>query len=158
LAHPKSISFNCTLTKYTWAELDLDQQQLCNKAIEASKTAFAPFSKFNVGAAALLENGVFVLGSNQENVAYPSGLCAERVALFACGAQHNGLKIKALAVYVDSFENKAEIPMPCGGCRQVMNQSEVNQGQEMPILLVTMNKDVFLAKNTEMLLPFPFKF
>ncbi|MBI1183051.1 cytidine deaminase [bacterium] len=148
----------CELLIKDQSELSNELNNLCNKAIEASQTANAPFSKFKVGAAALLSDQTVVIGSNQENVAYPSGLCAERVALFACGAQHHNKVVKALAVYVDSFENLEEIPMPCGGCRQVMNQTESDQKTDLQVLLVTKNKKVYIARNTEMLLPFPFRF
>lgn len=152
------ITSTSTLFKYTFNEISDSQKKLVDASIEAAQTAFAPFSNFKVGAAALLTNGTIVIGSNQENVAYPSGLCAERVALFACGAQHNGQVISHLSVYVDSFENKDEIPLPCGSCRQVINQSEVNQKNDISIFLVTKNKDVYVAKNSEVFLPFPFKF
>ena len=154
----RTIKFTSTLTKYSFKELNTELQALVKSSVKASETAFAPFSKFKVGASVLLENGEMVIGSNQENVAYPSGLCAERVALFACGAHFQGVSIKYLAVYVDSFNNPDEIPMPCGACRQVMNQSEVNQTHNFKILLVTKGLDVYEAENTEQLLPFPFKF
>ena len=84
------ITSTSTLFKYTFNEISDSQKKLVDASIEAAQTAFAPFSNFKVGAAALLTNGTIVIGSNQENVAYPSGLCAERVAFFACGPQHNG--------------------------------------------------------------------
>lgn len=146
------------LSKYDFEELETEVQSLVEESIRATESAYAPYSKFKVGAAALLENRKIVIGSNQENAAYPSGLCAERVALFACGANFKDQKITHLAVYVESFENPNEIPMPCGGCRQVINQSEFKQDSAMKILLVTKNKNIYVAENSEQLLPFPFRF
>ncbi|MFY0672230.1 MAG: cytidine deaminase [Bacteroidia bacterium] len=146
------------LLKYEFEELNQNLKELVNESISATESAYAPYSNFKVGAAALLKSGTIVIGSNQENAAYPSGLCAERVALFACGANYKEQKITHLSVYVESFENPNEIPMPCGGCRQVINQSEFKQRSEIKILLVTKNKDIYMAENSEQLLPFPFRF
>lgn len=151
------ISVQCELFEYSLQELNLEEQKLVHMAQEASETAFAPYSKFKVGAAALLESGETVIGSNQENAAYPSGLCAERVALFACGAQHHGTTIKSLAVYTPSF-TRDEVPMPCGSCRQVMQQSEYHQGAPIRILLIVSDTRIYIADSAEVLLPFPFKF
>ncbi|MGB0430907.1 MAG: cytidine deaminase [Bacteroidia bacterium] len=146
------------LLKCEFNELTESEKLLVKNCIEAATDAYAPYSKFKVGAAALLENGKMVKGSNQENAAYPSGLCAERVALFSCGANFKEQKITHLSVYVESFKNENEVPMPCGGCRQVINQSEFRQNQSIKIMLVTKNKDVYIAENSEQLLPFPFRF
>ena len=153
-----SLKAEINIEKYSIDELSKPIQELVNESIKAAESAYAPYSKFNVGAAALLQNGKIVKGSNQENAAYPSGLCAERVALFSCGANFSDQKITYLSVYVDSFDNPNEIPMPCGGCRQVINQSEFRQSEPIKILLVTKNKDDFIAKDSEQLLPFPFRF
>lgn len=154
----ESIKAVIKLLKYEFDELESNVKNLVNESIKATESAYAPYSKFKVGAAALLENGKIVIGSNQENAAYPSGLCAERVALFSCGANYKDQKITHLSVYVESFENPSEIPMPCGGCRQVINQSEFRQDSAIKILLVTKNKDIYIAENSEQLLPFPFRF
>jgi cytidine deaminase len=158
LKERESIKAEIKLLKYEFDELESNVKNLVNESIKATESAYAPYSKFKVGAAALLEKGKIVIGSNQENAAYPSGLCAERVALFACGANFKDQKITHLSVYVESFENPSEIPMPCGGCRQVINQSEFRQDSAIKILLVTKNKDIYIAENSEQLLPFPFRF
>lgn len=129
------------------SELSLEEQKLLKLAKEAAAKAYAPYSHFHVGAAVLLENGVIVSGNNQENAAYPSSLCAERVALFAASAQYPSVAIKALAVTAKS--NKSLINQavtPCGACRQVMIEYEklggkdlkvIMQGEEGPILITT---------------------
>ena len=100
-------------------------------AKSALKTAYAPYSGFFVGASVLLENGEIINGSNQENVAYPSGLCAERVALFYAGARYPDVKVKTIAVSVLSknFE-VTDVISPCGACRQVMAEYEEKQEQQ----------------------------
>src|SRR6185295_5114889 len=91
--------FNISFEQYeSIPELKEGDRHLLTEAIAATKSAYAPYSDFKVGAAVLLDNGTIVKGSNQENAAYPSGLCAERVALFSAGAQYPGIKIKGLAV------------------------------------------------------------
>ena len=104
------------------AELPQDIQSLMEKAIEIRKNAYAPYSRFRVGAALLLDNGKIVLGSNQENAAYPSGLCAERVAIFQAGAVYPDAKIIKMAITAASDTNKTTTPIPpCGGCRQTIS-------------------------------------
>ena len=153
----KKIVKTCELVGFALSELDPAIQKLVIEAKKAISGAFAPYSNFRVSAAALLDDHSIIVGSNQENAAYPSGLCAERVALFAAGAQHPGKKVEALVVYAPDFENTDEVPMPCGACRQVMNQIEQNQQNNIEVLLLTAQDDVFIAKSTEDLLPFPFR-
>ncbi|MGB1270425.1 MAG: cytidine deaminase, partial [Flavobacteriaceae bacterium] len=99
---------------------------LMQKAIDARNTAYSPYSKFNVGAAILMENGKIVIGSNQENAAYPSGLCAERVAIFQAGALYPNVNIKAIAITATSQTKKIMEPIPpCGACRQSMAEYEM---------------------------------
>jgi cytidine deaminase len=106
-------------------DLREDEKNLVIRAREAAFSAYAPYSRFYVGAAVLLENGEIVIGSNQENAAYPSGLCAERVALFAASAQQPGIAIKALAVTARSGDFIINTPVtPCGSCRQVISEYE----------------------------------
>lgn len=154
----EKIAVTCELLKYSLAELGQEEQHLVLESIRAAETAFAPYSKFKVGAALLLVDGTVVIGSNQENAAYPSGLCAERVALFAAGAQYKGIEIKSLSVFTPSFENPSEVPMPCGSCRQVMQQSEYHQEGKIRVLLVQSTDSIYIAESAETLLPFPFKF
>lgn len=118
------------------AELGDADRSLLEAAIEATKGSYAPYSRFNVGAAVRLADGTVVQGANQENAAFPSGLCAERTAMFAAGAQHPGVPFEALAL-VCSREGKL-LPgpgSPCGACRQVMAQYERVSGRPLRIIL-----------------------
>ena len=116
----KEITFNTTISVFNGIDnLPAEVQSLMNLAIETRKNAYAPYSKFRVGAAILLDNGKIVLGSNQENAAYPSGLCAERVAIFQAGAIYPNSKIVKLAITAASDTNPTKSPIPpCGSCRQ----------------------------------------
>ena len=140
------------------SELSENEQQLVENAKSALKTAYAPYSGFLVGASVLLENGEIINGSNQENVAYPSGLCAERVALFYAGAKHPDVKVKTIAVSVLSknFE-VTDVISPCGACRQVMAEYEEKQEEAIKVILHSPNDDVLIANRVEDLLPFMFK-
>ncbi len=138
-------------------ELNEIETELLQKAIESSKNAYAPYSRFKVGAAVLLEDHTIVIGNNQENVAYPSGLCAERVAFFAAGAQYPGKVILAAAIYAysDAFEVKDAVA-PCGACRQAMAEYEIKQGK--PISLIISGPDGNIKKIADItsLLPLVF--
>lgn len=131
--------------------------ELMAQAISAAKNAYAPYSKFYVGAAILLTNGKIVIGNNQENVAYPSGLCAERVALFAASAQYPKVPVRDIAI-VAMEEGKicAQIS-PCGACRQVMFESE--ERGKSPIRVLLCGKDeVKILSSAKDLLPLAFSF
>ena len=140
------------------SELSEQEQQLVSNAKSAFKTAYAPYSGFLVGASVLLENGEIINGSNQENVAYPSGLCAERVALFYAGARYPNIKVKTIAVSVLSknFEVN-DVISPCGACRQVMAEYEDKQEQSIKVILHSPTDEVLIANTVEDLLPFMFK-
>jgi len=137
-------------------ELPKEEQELLTKAVETSKTAYAPYSKFNVGAAVRLENGLIVTGSNQENAAYPSGLCAERVAMFAASANQPNKTMTTLAVYAKGITISEEQISPCGSCRQVMNEYEVKQNHEIKVLLMNSKGMIWVFQSTLDLLPFAF--
>ena len=139
-------------------ELPQNDQQLMNEARKAAKDAYAPYSKFHVGAALLLENGIIVRGNNQENAAYPSGLCAERVALFSAGANHPGIKINAIAIHAYA-ENQKELPQavgPCGACRQVMAEYEHRYRGKLRLIMQGENRKFIVSHNVNQLLPFMF--
>lgn len=143
-----------------WNELATDEQNLILAAKNACKNAYAPYSEFYVGAAILLKNGTtIIVGSNQENAAYPSGLCAERVAYFQAGALGYAKEIAKIAVtaVTDKFEYSVPVT-PCGACRQVMAEYEQLSGQPTVILLKGM-KDIpiYRIEGTEILLPIQFK-
>ncbi|MDQ3072730.1 MAG: cytidine deaminase [Bacteroidota bacterium] len=139
-------------------QIPADEQVLILKAVEALSSAYAPYSGFDVGAAALLDNGVMVPGSNQENIAYPSGMCAERVALFATGAQYPGVRIKALAICCRPNGEEEQLISPCGACRQVMYESEARQGSDIKLYVFVAGGQIYRADNLHSLLPFPFSF
>lgn len=138
-------------------ELPLDIQNLMAEAVAIRKTAYAPYSNFRVGAALLLDNGKIVLGSNQENAAYPSGLCAERVAIFHSGAIYPEAKILKMAITAASDTNKTTAPIPpCGSCRQSMAEYEIKQ--ETPIEIYFMGEigPIYKSASLKNLLPLMF--
>ncbi|MFD2248097.1 cytidine deaminase [Pontibacter ruber] len=138
---------------------ELTEQEL--KAMElaqqAANDAYAPYSNFLVGAALVLEDGTMFKGSNQENAAYPSGLCAERTALFALSAHHPNKKIKLLAVTARRRSDTTFLPaMPCGACRQVMAEYEYKQKEPLPVLLQGPDGKFYRCNSVADLLPFQF--
>ena len=140
------------------SELSAEEQQLVSNAKSAFKTAYAPYSGFLVGASVLLENGEVINGSNQENVAYPSGLCAERVALFYAGAKYPNIKVNTIAVSVLSKNfDVTDVISPCGACRQVMAEYEDKQDKPIKVILHSPTDEVLIANRVEDLLPFMFK-
>jgi cytidine deaminase len=137
-------------------ELDPKEQELVLKAKAIAKQAYAPYSKFNVGAALLLKNGEIVSGNNQENAAYPSGICAERTAIFYANAQYPDQAIQTLAVAVFNNNAYAELPVtPCGACRQVMLEAE-NRFQTPMRVIMTGEKMIYVANTVRDLLPLSF--
>lgn len=139
------------------SELPQVVQNLFEKAIEVRKNAYAPYSHFQVGAAILLDNGQIVVGSNQENAAYPSGLCAERVAIFSTGALYPDAKIKILAITATSIkhENAEPIP-PCGACRQSIAEYEIKQKEPIAIYFMGATGKIILSRSISDLLPLMF--
>ena len=147
-----------SFTSAHFSELSDLEQKLIEKAKSAFTTAYAPYSGFLVGASVLLDNGEIVNGSNQENVAYPSGLCAERVALFYAGARFPDAKIKAIAVSVTSKNFRvSDVISPCGACRQVMAEYEDKQLEAIKVILHSPTDEVLIANKVEDLLPFMFR-
>lgn len=141
----------------SWKDLSQEDQLLVNKAYEIATKAYAPYSKFHVGASVLLEDGTIVLGNNQENVAFPSGTCAERTALFYAGANHSDQKIiKIVIVAKGEFADLESVLSPCGGCRQVMLESEMRQDTPIEVILVSQNEKTIRLKSVADLLPFAF--
>ena len=139
------------------SELSLDDKMLMDKAIEARKKAYAPYSKFNVGAALLLENNKIVLGNNQENAAYPSGMCAERVAIWKAGSEYPDIKILKLAISASSSIKKVDKPVgPCGACRQSLSEYEIKQKQPFSILFMGEFGEIVKTASLDSLLPFSF--
>ena len=138
-------------------ELSLENRKLMEKAQEASCLAYAPYSQFKVGAAVLLSSGEIVLGNNQENISYPEGLCAERVALFSAMAQHPKEEIKAIAVYGNSMDYEPNRYItPCGACRQVLMEYEQRNKNDIRILCGRTAGEIFVVESAKQLLPFNF--
>jgi cytidine deaminase len=142
---------------HTLTELSEPYQSLCDEAVKALKGSHSPYSKFRVGAALLLQSGKIIHGSNQENVAYPSGLCAERVALFNWGANHADDPIAAMAVtaQTDAFEITQPVAS-CGACLQVMAECEKMQGKPIEVILFCSNGTARAIKGGNNFLPFLF--
>ena len=132
----KNIDIVTNIDVCNYNELNEMQKKLVDQAKNACKRAYAPYSRFNVGAAAMLDNGTIVTGSNQENAAYPSGICAERTTLFYAGAQHpdNAVTKLAIAAYKDNAYTKTPTA-PCGACRQVILETEHRYGTPIEIIL-----------------------
>ncbi|RZJ65549.1 MAG: cytidine deaminase [Flavobacterium sp.] len=138
-------------------ELPSDAKSLMQKAIDIRKNAYAPYSKFRVGVALLLDNGEVISGSNQENAAYPSGLCAERVAIFYSGANYPEAKILKMAISAASDTNPTTAPIPpCGACRQSIAEYEFKQNQPIEIYFMGETGEVFKSDSLKNLLPFTF--
>ncbi|WP_299890081.1 cytidine deaminase [uncultured Lacinutrix sp.] len=154
----KEIKIESTLYAYESVEnLPQDIQELMSEAVEVRNKAYAPYSKFNVGAALLLENGEVISGSNQENASYPSGLCAERTAIYYAGAKYPNVKIVKMAITAASQKQKTENPIPpCGACRQAIAEYEINQ--ETPIEIYFMGEIGKVIKSNSLanLLPLSF--
>ena len=146
--------------KYTTgkvADLSESDRNLVKSAKEIAGNAYARYSQFKVGAALLLADGEIVLGSNQENIAYPSGLCAERVALFYAGANFPNVVINTICIVAkgDLLEEGMNLS-PCGGCRQVMVESEMRQNSGIRVILVNQDDTVSIFNSAASLLPLTF--
>ena len=154
----KNITINTEFSVFeTVQELPQEIQNLMEQAIEIRKKAYAPYSKFRVGAALLLDNGKVVLGSNQENAAYPSGLCAERVAIFQAGAVYPDAKIVKMAITAASDTNQTKAPIPpCGACRQSIAEYEFKQDQSIEIYFMGEIGAIYKSDSLKNLLPFTF--
>jgi cytidine deaminase len=153
----KQISINATISVLSKDELSQEEVSLMNQAIEARSKAYAPYSKFTVGAALLLDNGVTVQGSNQENAAYPSGLCAERVAIYYAGATYPNAKIVKMFITASPQDRDLDEPIPpCGSCRQAIAEYEFKQDTPIAIFFMGAKGDVFKSDSLKNLLPLVF--
>lgn len=133
------------------------EKLLLEKAFIACGDAYAPYSKFKVGASVLLGNGQVIIGSNQENIAYPSGLCAERVALFHCGSNYPNETVEVLCIVAKGNLLPVDrLLSPCGGCRQVMVEVEERQKQSFKVIIVSQDGRVLVFERAKDLLPFVF--
>ncbi len=139
------------------SEIPTEEQELLSHAKRALLGSYAPYSQFNVGCALRLEDGTIVQGSNQENMAYPSGLCAERVAIFWAGSNHPGKKIVAIAITAASKVVSTDHPItPCGSCRQSMLEYELNQCSPIKIIMQGSSGRIMEVDSVSSLLPFYF--
>jgi cytidine deaminase len=153
----KQFEIKSTIKEYSsLSELSADDQELIAKAHLAANDAYAPYSKFYVGAAIRLENDEICVGNNQENAAYPSGICAERVAVFSASATHPNMKVKKIAVVAHSNEIKIDKPIsPCGACRQVLAEYESKSGNII-LLLMGETGNIYEISSVKDILPLMF--
>jgi cytidine deaminase len=154
----RRFTISTTVTEFSGdQELPASDRTLLEKARGAAPSAYAPYSQFYVGSAVLLGNGEVLTGNNQENAAYPSGLCAERVAVFYAGAHFPGEKIEAVAVSCISEISGSDKPLsPCGSCRQVLAEYEQKQGAPIRIILGGKTGAVYVVESVNALLPLAF--
>jgi len=138
-------------------ELSEVDRNLMEAAIEATKKSYAPYSKFKVGAALLMEDDSIIIGSNQENAAYPSGICAERVAIWKAGSDFPNKKVKKIAITAISSNKLVNKPVgPCGACRQTLLEYEINQEEPIEFIFMGEVGKVVKAESITSLLPFSF--
>ncbi|MEI6755222.1 MAG: cytidine deaminase [Paludibacter sp.] len=145
------------VTVFSFDELDSSKQQLINTAKEQVNKAYAPYSGFHVGAAVELENGKVFAASNQENSAYPSGLCAERVTIFYANAQYPDVPVKTIAITAFTKGEFLKNPVtPCGSCRQVLLETEMRFEKDITVLLYGTD-EIYQIDNIRELLPLCFE-
>ena len=154
----KKQQFICPYTVYDHLdELEPQDAELVRLAHEATQNSYAPYSRFHVGAAVRMANGDIVTGNNVENAAYPSGLCAERVAMFAAMAKYPGVAMEALAVVAHSETKTIDEPVaPCGACRQVMVEVEQVSKRPLRVLCQGETGPIMVFDGVETLVPFIF--
>ena len=137
-------------------ELSPAERKAAEAAVEAISSAYAPYSRFNVGAAVMFDDGTVVKGSNQENAAYPSGICAERTAMFYASAAYPDKRMSLIAIAAGQNGVLCKTPVsPCGACRQVMAQYQLKGGENLSIILIGSEK-IWRFEKVEDLLPFIF--
>ena len=153
----KDLKLKIQIKECQMDELTQDEQFLIEKAIESTNNSYAKYSHFHVGAALQLENGQVLPGCNQENAAFPAGLCAERSAIFAAGAQYPDVPVKTLAIAArDTNGELTEEPVsPCGTCRQVMIETETRFSQPIRILLYGRRR-IYVMDGIKNLMPLSF--
>lgn len=152
----KQIKLEINIEARSYDELTEEDRKLIDAAREATQRSYAPYSHFSVGAAARLENGVIITGTNQENAAYPSGLCAERTTLFYANSQYPDQAVKTLAIAARTEKDFLDTPIPpCGACRQVLLETEKRYGKPMRILLYSKG-DIYIIEGVGGLLPLSF--
>lgn len=151
----ESFTLSIRYQKLHYGELSKEQQEGVDHARSMSEKAYAPYSSYFVGASVLLENGRRIGGNNQENAAYPSGLCAERVALFSAKSQFPQETVKTLSIFIPAVSNPI-IPSPCGACRQVISEIQYAQKQSVKLVLMNGSETVWIFEDAFDILPFSF--
>ena len=153
----KELDIRTLIHEVQMDELTSDERTLINMAIEGTNRSYAPYSNFHVGAAIQLENGVRFIGCNQENAAFPAGICAERSAIFAAGAQYPDQPVTMLAITAKGKDGEviAEPASPCGTCRQVLIETETRFHHPVRILLYGRNR-VYVVDSIKQLMPLSF--
>lgn len=154
----KSVKIHFQLTEAS-SEQELNEQEkkLVMLSRQMTSNAYAPYSEFLVGAALLLANGEIIKGSNQENAAYPSGLCAERVAIFAASANYPDVPVKTIAISAKTIHHILDHPVsPCGACRQVLLEYEMKQKEPIKLLLSGVSGKIYIIGKVKDLLPLSF--
>ena len=153
-----SINLNISFERYTGIEeLNEKDRLLCVQSEKALSSSHSPYSKFKVGTAVQLASGEIILGSNQENLAYPSGLCAERVALFTIGATYPNAVIECMAITAQTNEFDILKPITsCGGCLQVMVEFERKQNKPIAVIFYCLNGEILKVDSVKSLIPFAF--
>ncbi|MGQ0739873.1 MAG: cytidine deaminase [Bacteroidota bacterium] len=153
---PKKIEFEYEVYE-SISELSEEDAWLLNEARSVTEQAYAPYSNFHVGAVAILANGEVVAGTNQENAAYPVGICAERVLLGSVATLHPNVQVKSIAISYNSDEVKSDHPIsPCGMCRQALLEYETRLREPIRLILGGMEGKVYIIKSAGLLLPFAF--
>ena len=153
----KELDIRTLIHEVQMDELTSDERTLIEMAIEGTNRSYAPYSNFHVGAAIQLENGVRFIGCNQENAAFPAGICAERSAIFAAGAQYPDQPVTMLAITARGKDGEviAEPASPCGTCRQVLIETETRFHHPVRILLYGRNR-VYVVDSIKQLMPLSF--
>ncbi len=152
----KEVDFTIKAQACQVDELSAKLQELVSRAKENTQRAYSPYSHFSVGAAVLLADGTIVNGANQENAAYPSGLCAERTAMFYANAEHPAQPVLAIAIACFSNGAFTDLPgAPCGACRQVLLETEHRYQQDMQVILYG-EKTTYIFPSAKSLLPYSF--
>lgn len=154
----KEINLNITYKEYeSIEELNSEDRSLLECARKAIKSAYAPYSTYHVGAAVLLDNGKIISGNNQENVAYPSGICAERVALFYASSQYPDVPVKSIAISAKAKGFNVNEPVtPCGSCRQVMAETETRFQNNLRLIMRGENGKINIIEGVKNVLPLMF--
>jgi len=155
----KNFTYQVRILEYeNQEELPAADRELLKAAKQAISQAYAPYSAYQVGAAVLLDNGLIITGNNQENAAYPSGLCAERGALFYASSQYPDVPVKAIAITARARDFRVESPVaPCGACRQVLAETESRFNNNIRLIMTGDNGKIHVAEGIGNLLPFMFQ-